>query len=785
MKGFRMNGLNRGPVQEMQPARTRGWTRAGSDSVEPRAGGRSSSGLAKGCLVFVLLCWFVESSNVWSGEGEFRPLNWTQHLISPDSEYSACAVFDVNRDGKKDVFCGGFWYEAPSWIRHVTRDVPSIGGRYDDYSNLPLDVNQDGRTDIVSVNYRSRSIFWVQQPADLSSSWITHRIDSPGPSETGRLVDIDRDGQLDLLPNGTSYAAWYTLTRTNDGAHPTWQRFELPIELAGHGIGWGDINSDGRVDLVGPRGWAEAPEMPRSQRWIWHPEFRMHSDVSIPILVEDVDQDGDQDLVWGRAHHTGVYWLQQHISGFHREWQMHVIDTEVAQSHALLWTDLDGNGRHELVTGKRWLAHDGRDVGEWDPPHVVRYEYHPERGSWNRQWISQGGKCGIDLDAAAVDLDQDGDLDLVAPSRVGLYWVENRGPLDEKTLSSDEQKTAVPADSLSYRNAKTLLVLKSPDGTEQTIREKGQWGERRHQILQRMQDVMGPLPTPEHRVPLKIQVESEERLERYLRVRLSYSATATERVPAYLLIPHERTAPGAAMLCLHQTQPLGKGEVCGLGGKPSMFYAHELAERGYVCLAPDYPSFGDYSCDFDEKIATGASGSMKAIWNNLRAVDLLESRADVDPNQIGCIGHSLGGHNGLFTAAFDQRLRAVVTSCGFTSFFDYYGGDLAGWTSKRYMPRISSTYHNDPRQMPFDFEEVLGAICPRSIFVNAPLHDDNFDVAGVKKVLQRVDELYGWFSANDGQVTAQYPDAQHDFPEPVRLQVYEWLDQQLGRDAAR
>lgn len=735
---------------------------------------RTSSRLGK--FVGLGLAGLLSFSPARGGEGDFQSLNWQLHRLAPDSQYSACAVLDLNGDGKKDIYCGGYWYEAPTWARRVTRDVPAIGGRYDDYSNLPLDVNQDGRTDVISVNYRSRSIFWIEQPADLMTRWTTHLIDSPGPSETGRLVDVDADGQRDLLPNGTTSAAWYALTTTSPT--PVWQRFELPSELAGHGIGWGDIDGDGRIDLVGPRGWAKSPTHPRTERWLWQGEFRLHADASIPILVEDVDRDGDRDLLWGRAHHSGVYWLEHDTSGSRRSWRMHAIDTQVSQSHSLFWQDVDGNGIPDLIIGKRWLAHDGRDVGEWDPMHVVRYEYHPTKARWHRQWISEDGSCGVDLDGAVVDLDDDGDLDIVAPTRVGLCWLENRGASPKLTSASHEHAPNAQT-PINDRNTSSLLVLKSVDGKEQAITRKEEWGQRRAQLLLAMQEVMGPLPGPEHRPALNVEVESEERLEKYTRKKIVFSATSAERVPAYLLIPHDSATPRPAMLCLHQTQPLGKGEVCGLGGKRSMFYGHELAERGYVCLAPDYPSFGDYACEFDASSPTSTSGSMKAIWNNLRAVDLLESLPEVDPDRIGSIGHSLGGHNALFTAAFDQRIRAVVTSCGFTSFFDYYGGNLKGWTSNRYMPRIAAVYGSDPRRIPFDFEDVLGAICPRSIFVNAPAHDDNFEVGGVRKVMDRVDELYRWYGLDAHRVIALYPEASHDFPDAIRQQAYEWLDDQL------
>jgi dienelactone hydrolase len=301
---------------------------------------------------------------------------------------------------------------------------------------------------------------------------------------------------------------------------------------------------------------------------------------------------------------------------------------------------------------------------------------------------------------------------------------------------------------------------------------------RRQHILQGMQEAMGEFPETSRRVPLDVEVLEEVATEKYTRRRISFVAEPGDRVPAYLLIPKDLRGKAAAMLCLHQTTGIGKGEPAGLGGLPTLHYTHELAERGFVCIVPDYPSFGDYPYDFKTQGKHFASGSMKAIWNNIRAVDLLVSLPEVDSDRIGCIGHSLGGHNSLFTAAFDQRLKAVVTSCGFTAFHHYYEGKLAGWTSDRYMPRIRDVYGNDPDQVPFDFYEVLTAICPRSIFINAPLHDSNFEVTGVKKVVDEVGKAYDLIDARDNLVV-EYPDSAHDFPDEVRHAAYAWLGKQL------
>jgi len=199
-----------------------------------------------------------------------------------------------------------------------------------------------------------------------------------------------------------------------------------------------------------------------------------------------------------------------------------------------------------------------------------------------------------------------------------------------------------------------------------------------------------PLPGKEKRVPLDVQVESEERTPAFIRRKLTYAAAPGERVPAYLLLPLGRRGKGPAVLALHQTVVIGKAEPVGLGGAPNLHYGEELAKRGYVVLAPDYPAFGEHATDVYAK--GWASATLKAVWDNMRGVDLLQTLPEVDGRRIGCLGHSLGGHNTLFTGAFDARIQALVSNCGFTAFRKYHGGNITGWSGDHYMPRIRTLF---------------------------------------------------------------------------------------------
>ena len=298
----------------------------------------------------------------------------------------------------------------------------------------------------------------------------------------------------------------------------------------------------------------------------------------------------------------------------------------------------------------------------------------------------------------------------------------------------------------------------------------------RDQLLERMERVMGPLPDRSSPGPVDVQVIEDVDLGDVVRRRIAYRPEPGDLVPSYLMMPKNISGPTPAMMCLHQTVPIGKEEPVGLGGKPNLRYGIELARRGYVTLSPDYPNFGEYA--FDPYSNGYASASMKGIFNHMRGVDLLQSLPEVDPERIGCIGHSLGGHNTIFLGVFDPRVKVMVSSCGFTSFFKYKGGDLTGWTHRGYMPRIAEVFAGDPSRMPFDFTGAISALAPRAFFTNSPIGDANFDVSGVRDCIHAAEPVYEDMGVRD-RLVAVHPDAGHDFPPEVRLEAYAFIDRQL------
>ena len=328
-------------------------------------------------------------------------------------------------------------------------------------------------------------------------------------------------------------------------------------------------------------------------------------------------------------------------------------------------------------------------------------------------------------------------------------------------------------------------------GDRQPIRTLADWQRRRESIFVGVHRVMGPLPRPASPVPLDVRTVEETVLEGdgLIRRKVEYQTDSTERrVRAWLFLRKEFASDSSALkkrlptiLCLHQTTRIGKDEPTGLGGNPNLHYALHLARRGYVTLAPDYPSFGEYPYEFPASDGY-ISGTMKAVYDNTRAIDLLQSLPFVDGERIGCIGHSLGGHNTMFTAAFDPRIKVLVSNCGFTRFHKYYEGRLKGWTSARYMPLIDRDFGNDPDRVPFDFPEIVASFAPRPFLASAPVRDSNFEVSGVRDTIAAAKQIYRLHGAEQN-LQANYPDSAHDFPEDARKIAYEFFDRHL-RDAA-
>ncbi|MCU0248017.1 MAG: VCBS repeat-containing protein [Bryobacter sp.] len=284
----------------------------------------------------------------------------------------SCAFADINGDGKLDIVAGENWYSAPTWRKTKFRELYYSNNYIDSFSDLPIDVDGDGKIDIVTVTWFSKKISWYRNPGLAKMPWVETVIDEIAPHEFGFLVDMDNDGKArELLPQAGGAKAplsWYEIVDKK------WVKRPVAAQSYGHGIGAGDVNGDGRTDILTPKGWLEAPADPRSNGWTMHNEWTEES------------------------------------TGF-----LYVID-------------INGDKQLDLLTGKRFMAHNGKDPGEREPLGVYWYEWMKTKDGkieWVKHIVEYASRAGGGMQMPAADLDGDGDIDFAAPGKSGLFLFTN------------------------------------------------------------------------------------------------------------------------------------------------------------------------------------------------------------------------------------------------------------------------------------------------------------------------------------------------------------------------
>jgi hypothetical protein len=332
-----------------------------------------------------------------------------------------CAFADINGDKRLDIVSGECWYEGPKWVPHKFRELPFTNNYVDDFGDLPMDVDGDGNIDIVSCSWFSRNLAWWKNPGRGAGSWTESDIDRISPIEFAFLVDLDNDGRArELLPQfGDAKAplAWYEVKQGS------WVKHVVSPASQGHGIGAGDVNGDGRRDILTAKGWFEAPADTRGGQWGWHPDFDLNSPGFMHVM--DVNGDKRNDIVTALAHDYGILWMEQGAEG---KWTRRMIDESWSQAHATVLVDLNGDGQKDLLTGKRYMAHNGRDPGEREPLGIYWYEYRKAGdGSivWVRHVIDYSTRAGGGMQIAAADIDGDGAVDFAAGGKAGLFLFIN------------------------------------------------------------------------------------------------------------------------------------------------------------------------------------------------------------------------------------------------------------------------------------------------------------------------------------------------------------------------
>lgn len=328
-------------------------------------------------------------------------------------------VMDVDNDGILDLVSGSYWFKGPEYIdRFTIGQVKQYGEYFEDFSTIPMDVNSDGKMDYITGGWFEGKLIWKENPGN-NKEWATHLIAETGNVETARGWDLDGDGILEILPNTPRkpLAFYKWVSAGTFEKYPVW-------ETQGHGLGLGDINQDGRGDIIMSDGWLEAPADLKTGKWILHPDFKL-GDASIPILVVDVDKDGLNDMIVGQGHDFGLYWMKQVKTGNQISFTKHPIDPYQSQFHTMEWVDLDNDGENELVTGKRYRAHNGKDPGGKD--YAGLYFFKWNGSSFTKHVISYGplgeGK-GTGIYFSVSDLNADGKMDIAVAGKDGLvvFW---------------------------------------------------------------------------------------------------------------------------------------------------------------------------------------------------------------------------------------------------------------------------------------------------------------------------------------------------------------------------
>ncbi len=307
-----------------------------------------------------------------------------------------------------------------------------------------------------------------------------------------------------------------------------------------------------------------------------------------------------------------------------------------------------------------------------------------------------------------------------------------------------------------------------------------EWKARKIFLQKQIINLIGGFP--QKKTPLHPRILERTNEGSYFREKIIYETEPGEEVPAYLLIPKKLKSKTPAIFVHHQHGAqfhLGKCEVVGLAGHPDQAYAKELAELGYVILAPDAKCFEERTIfglegrgvEYYEGmrlILMGQCFQRRMIWDIIRGIDFLLTRKEVDGNRIGCIGHSLGGQETLFGSVFDSRIKAAVSSCGFSTYKAILRNKVTH-NLALYIPGILKYT---------DFPEIASMIAPRPFLILTGSKDGSFPLDGVQEVYDTARKIYRLYGAEE-KLKLVINNIGHGSPDSTREEAYMWLNKWL------
>jgi len=387
---------------------------------------------------FLLLAVVLPAALATGGSIQRKPrardgasVRWKRTVVDREFRSEGVAVADVNQDGKPDIIAGNLWYEAPHWTPHEIAPVQHYDGATG-YSNSFLDfatdANKDGWADQVLIGFPGYQAVWRENPKGAAGAWREHVLWRSACNESPAFADLLGNGHPVLVfPFDESQMAWYepgtdptkewVCHVVSDPKAPGTQRFS-------HGLGIGDVNGDGRPDIVVKEGYWEQPSDPRRGPWNFVPA-KLGPDCA-QILVYDVNGDGLPDVITSSAHNIGIWWWEQGKGADGKpEFKQHTIDDSFSQSHALVLADINGDGVMDIVTGKRFWAHGPTgDVNPGDPAVLYWYELKRDNGAvhWIRHEIDRDS--GVGTQFVVADMNGNGRLDVVTSNKKGVFCFE-------------------------------------------------------------------------------------------------------------------------------------------------------------------------------------------------------------------------------------------------------------------------------------------------------------------------------------------------------------------------